>query len=616
MKKIQVAMITLMLAIVMSISSLFGCSLVTTNSKRDLDQIVATVKVYADIDKEEITKRDLVSAYINNYQGDSSEEYVDGIVDNLISNKVIIQYAKNYFAVKMNITENKSDVMSYFTDNEYVTSEDKLDAKYSAYKAINDYIDSFKEHDHDGEKVQDTYSGSVRAVPTGATNEDTTDKSAYIKKYESGVKADGREDAFAKAIKNLKENYLADDYDGSDITTTSYFTDMEKSYYESKLVECLERDLIKEARKTISYQAVANEYVRLYNEQKALSDTEYYEMLNNVSASNPVLSGRANTGMVYHILLKVDDATTTELNKIIEDNKYNTAKIESERITLFGKQTFTDLRSSWITSGYDFDGAKFTGDYTLCEGDAYAFQGNVTWLNEANKNDEDYKAEYRVDDLTKFSVEQVVDIVKNYVYGVDTTIDANKTDKIDKTITDYTGFTAPEDYEQRIKELIFAFSGDDSDSALNTYMGYAITPDSDKTYKAEFAKAGKELVDGKLVDGTPVGGNKKGTFKVAITDYGYHIMFFSKNFTGYDMPTLVDFMGKDATALEADLLEMLADWDNYEDKDNYMYILHGNLATNIANTLLNTTQQEIVNDCISDTAKVKIYKDTYKDLIK
>lgn len=601
-------MITLMLALVMGISSLFGCSLVTTNSERDLNQVVATVKIYDGFEEEVITKRDVVSTYINNYQGDTSEEYLDNIVDNLVSNKVIIQYAKSYFADKLDISSNKSDITKYFTNNAFVTKEDKVDAEYSAYKALNDYVDSFKEHDHAGDKVQDTYSGTVRAVPTDATNEDTTDKSAYIAKYKSGVKADGREDAFAKAIKNLKENYLADGYNGNDIATTSYFKDMLKSYYESKLVECLERDLINVAREKITFDDVVAEYARLYAEQKALSDTEYYEMLNNVSASAPVLSGRANTGMVYHILLKVDDATTTELNKIIEDNKYNTAKIESERIDLFAKQTFTDLRSSWITSGYDFDGETkcFTGDYTLCEGNAYAFQGNVTWLNKANENDEDYKAEYRVDDLTKFSVEQVVDIVKNYVYGVDTTVEANKTAKITQTITDYTGFTAPEDYEQRIKELIFAFSGDDSDSALNTYTGYAITPENDKTYKAEFAEAGKALV----------AGNSKNAFKVAITDYGYHIMFFSQNFTGYDKATLVDFMGKNETALKADLSTMLADWDNYEDKDNYMYILHGNLATSIANTALNNEQQKIVNECISDTSKVKINKDVYKDLIK
>ena len=604
MKKIQVAMITLMLALVMGISSLFGCSLVTTNSERDLNQVVATVKIYDGFEEEVITKRDVVSAYINNYQGDTSEEYLDNIVDNLVSNKVIVQYAKHYFAGKLNISSNKSDITNYFTDagNDYITKEDKVDAEYSAYKSANDYVDSFKEHDHDGDKVQDTYSGSARAIPTGATNDDELTlpkKSAYIT---AGVKSADREDAFAKAIKSLKENHLADGYKNNDITTTSYFKDMQKAYYESKLVECLERDLIKDARKKITFDDVVAEYARLYDEQTALSDAEYYEMLNSASASAPVLSGRADTGMVYHILLKVDDATTTELNKIKEDNKYNTAKIESERITLFGKQTFTDLRSSWITSGYDFDGVNFTGDYTLCEDNAYAFQGGITCIK---AKDGDERAEYRVDGLTKFSVEEVVDIVKNYVYGV-TITEANKTAKITQTVTDYTGYTAPADYEQRIKELIFAFSGDDSDSALNTYMGYAITPDSDKTYKAEFAEAGKALV----------AGNSKNAFKVAITDYGYHIMFFSQNFTGYDKATLVDFMGKEATALEADLTTMLADWDNYEDKDNYMYILHGNLATSIANTALNNEQQKIVNEHISNPNSVKIYKDVYKDLIK
>ena len=604
MKKIQVAMITLMLALVMGISSLFGCSLVTTNSERDLNQVVATVKIYDGFEEEVITKRDVVSAYINNYQGDTSEEYLDNIVDNLVSNKVIIQYAKNYFANKLDISSNKSDITKYFTNNTFVTKEDKVDAEYSAYKSANDYIDSFKEHDHDGDKVQDTYSGSARAIPTGATNADDVDKEEYLGKYATGIKAEGREDAFAKAIKSLKENHLADGYKNNDITTTAYFEDMLKAYYESKLVECLERDLIKDAREKITFDDVVAEYARLYAEQTALSDAEYYEMLNSVSASAPVLSGRADTGMVYHILLKVDNATTTELNKIIEDNKYNQAKIEEERAKLFANQTFTDLRSSWITSGYDFDGVKFTGDYTLCEDNAYAFQGNVTWLNKANENDEDYRAEYRVDGLKKFSIDDVINEVKSYIYP-DATFAPNKESDSITTYTIQGDYTVASDYEQRIKELIFAFSGDDSDSALNTYMGYAITPDSDKTYKAEFAKAGQDLIE---LD------NK--TFKVAITDYGYHIMFFSQNFTGYDKATLVDFMGKEATALEADLTTMLADWDNYEDKDNYMYILHGNLATSIANTALNNEQQKIVNEHISNPNSVKIYKDVYKDLIK
>ena len=604
MKKIQVAMITLMLALVMGISSLFGCSLVTTNSERDLNQVVATVKIYDGFEEEVITKRDVVSAYINNYQGDTSEEYLDNIVDNLVSNKVIIQYAKNYFANKLDISSNKSDITKYFTNNAFVTKEDKVDAEYSAYKSANDYIDSFKEHDHDGDKVQDTYSGSARAIPTGATNADDVDKEEYLGKYATGIKAEGREDAFAKAIKSLKENHLADGYKNNDITTTAYFEDMLKAYYESKLVECLERDLIKDAREKITFDDVVAEYARLYAEQTALSDAEYYEMLNSVSASAPVLSGRADTGMVYHILLKVDDATTTELNKIIEDNKYNQAKIEEERAKLFANQTFTDLRSSWITSGYDFDGVKFTGDYTLCEDNAYAFQGNVTWLNKANENDEDYRAEYRVDGLKKFSIDDVINEVKSYIYP-DATFAPNKESDSITTYTIQGDYTVASDYEQRIKELIFAFSGDDSDSALNTYMGYAITPDSDKTYKAEFAKAGQDLIE---LD------NK--TFKVAITDYGYHIMFFSQNFTGYDKATLVDFMGKEATELEADLTTMLADWDNYEDKDNYMYILHGNLATSIANTALNNEQQKIVNEHISNPNSVKIYKDVYKDLIK
>ena len=59
MKKRLIKLITLILSVVIGIAGLSGCRLVTKNSERDLDQIVATVNV---IRKKKIKKKTLLWA--------------------------------------------------------------------------------------------------------------------------------------------------------------------------------------------------------------------------------------------------------------------------------------------------------------------------------------------------------------------------------------------------------------------------------------------------------------------------------------------------------------------------------------------------------------------------
>ena len=96
MRKIKVAIVTIMIVMVMGISSLFGCSLVTTNNARDLSQVVATVQINENAPKDVIYKRDLITAYMNNYQYQGAEltqDTLDGILSSLINNRVLIQFA-------------------------------------------------------------------------------------------------------------------------------------------------------------------------------------------------------------------------------------------------------------------------------------------------------------------------------------------------------------------------------------------------------------------------------------------------------------------------------------------------------------------------------------------
>ncbi|MDD6995559.1 MAG: hypothetical protein SPH68_02645 [Candidatus Borkfalkiaceae bacterium] len=75
----------------------------------------------------------------------------------------------------------------------------------------------------------------------------------------------------------------------------------------------------------------------------------------------------------------------------------------------------------------------------------------------------------------------------------------------DTTSAQYKAVTA-------VNEILFAYGTDTG--AINTYIGYTVTPTCDETFVKEFAYAAKEAVK----DGV-------GTYTVCLTDYGWHIMY-------------------------------------------------------------------------------------------
>ena len=106
MRKISIAMTTILMALLMCLSTLFGCNLVTTNYERDMKQVVATIQIDASAPKETIYKKDLVAAYINhtssedghNHDHSSEENLFDEIVDELMKGYTlkdkVIKYSK------------------------------------------------------------------------------------------------------------------------------------------------------------------------------------------------------------------------------------------------------------------------------------------------------------------------------------------------------------------------------------------------------------------------------------------------------------------------------------------------------------------------------------------
>ena len=275
--------------------------------------------------------------------------------------------------------------------------------------------------------------------------------------------------------------------------------------------------------------------------------------------------------------------------------------------------TAKDQRESWIYAGYDFDGVKFTGDYTLYEEESLEFKGKVTHLNAADSDKEGYTAKYRVDDLQEFSLKEILALVNDYLYKGTANIpqELGNIDSVTYTATDINP-----DFNKRLRELMFAFSSDDGETALNTYKGYVIKPEPDaeeqEEWMLEFAEEGRALI-----------GQAQTTFKVVATDYGYHIMFVGENFnpTTYNFPTLKDFLnyqyGKtgDDVFWKAEYQKMMADWEEYEDTDNYMYVLIGNLSSTFVEEDYASIENKIITDYVSNSEVVTINKDAYSDLI-
>ena len=67
--------------------------------------------------------------------------------------------------------------------------------------------------------------------------------------------------------------------------------------------------------------------------------------------------------------------------------------------------------------------------------------------------------------------------------------------------------------------------------------------------------------------------------------------------------------------VQAEYEKMLADWEDYEDTDNNLYVLVNSLASNSVNNAFTKIQQEILNDYVYTGSSVVKYTDAYADLV-
>ena len=142
----------------------------------------------------------------------------------------------------------------------------------------------------------------------------------------------------------------------------------------------------------------------------------------------------------------------------------------------------------------------------------------------------------------------------------------------------------------------------------------------------EFADAGRILLGmdtdarADVLDSGATLGNK--SYIMVATDYGYHIMFYSQVFDNtFAYETLDEYLeafcnkyGK--ADWQSVLNDMIDNWDDFEDKDHFLYTLFDSVASTKVNTVLTNAQNKILNDYVyNDGGYVVKYESRYAELL-
>ena len=240
-----------------------------------------------------------------------------------------------------------------------------------------------------------------------------------------------------------------------------------------------------------------------------------------------------------------------------------------------------------------------------CRLERLEFKGTVTHTNPEEVGEDDYKAEYKVDSVNKYDLDSFIEMMDSYLYGAVAT-NAN----VD-------GYRKPNNYDEKVKDLLFAFSTDGG-SLSSTYKGYLVKPEADvtgtETYVKEFAEGARLVTDESKGFGA-------GSYVMVDTDYGYHIIFNSQTITAdSNYATLTAYL--DSLGVEKKIEETTYNtWADYYDamlenidkvaedsSDFYLYTFQQAYVGNILSTRLSQKKTQIIN-----TFKTKNDDGEYED---
>ena len=307
-----------------------SCDLLSNDTKRDMDQVVAEIDItkaeefktggkYAEYAESEVikpltvTKRELVSYFINSgysyiSSGMSYEDTFNNLLNSMVNYKILVQYSMVYLfennaeytvdGYKSYVGNAEGDEYSvksleyFLQDKPFDTFTRAEKAQYALKTSINSAIDS-QENNYIA-SVDDKTSeseGEDRATPEGID----TEKEEYFDgeydiytgfnaltacgSYEkvTGGSATTRQKAYHSFLKTLKRNgLLADDEvkaaSEGKLSELDYYTTELISQYQSALSEKLTDTFEEEAAAVVSDDYLAGKFNELFDSQKETYD--------------------------------------------------------------------------------------------------------------------------------------------------------------------------------------------------------------------------------------------------------------------------------------------------------------------------------------------------------
>lgn len=605
-----------------------------------------------DLTSQKVLTQYAVAYYLEN---DFADGTVDATADACIAyvnaaieaaegkQKELYQANKTVLAMEYFLTEGGTDKEEYFKTvyglkQSFNNALDEAEASYIQAEE--------EEHDHGEAQTMPTKVGTVNdeyvpmnADKTAIDYDVYTGRNAYTAcgTYEKveGSTATTRKKAYNSFLSSLQAyGLIKDEEDTAKFVELDYFyielsTSLAKAVA-NKYLTSLQDQAIKRLTDD-GYAAVKAKYQEIYDAQEIAytqAPADFESNLGSISDTAFSLYGYENFGFVYNILLPFD-AAQEQAYAAYQNKGLSKGELFAKRAELLEGIVATDQRDSWFsehdhahyaysvkqeaakTDFYgDANGYLFFKDH-FEKGDQYeslgqyfgkyAYNGTATkdevtdeWSFEPKKlNIDGFMDEMNA--YINFAVgENVASGAKTTSYG-DYIVDGKV--KYENFIyyegkVNLTGADAPtaKDFFNKetkfyqaasaVNELMFAYSTDPG--ALNTYMGYAVSP-----YKTSFVPEFEAAAQYAIEKGV-------GTYVVAPSDYGWHIIFvtFKYEATG-------DVYGG---FLEADV----------ETEGTFSNIFYEAIKSTSVTNYTAEKQSSILNAYKDSTT---LYKDKYQDLL-
>lgn len=211
MKKLLVKILCLVLSVACLCGVFSACDLVKTDSEKNSKLVIAKIKIddveQADlnVDGKTLYKRDLYAGYVSygyyyvNYYGYTASQAFKTVLDNLVNNTVVEQYAKRrltqfYATVKAKTEDERTEFEKYFYDNVCATTEYSgvltaksdldaflteyqiLEAKYEVKNTISSLIKQNSSEDEDTTKSTEKVTLEERKNPSEEEKRDFSEQ--------------------------------------------------------------------------------------------------------------------------------------------------------------------------------------------------------------------------------------------------------------------------------------------------------------------------------------------------------------------------------------------------------------------------------------------------------